>query len=104
MSAHGCKVFAETLLANPDTAEMFESNVESGLMISSPSDTAMKGFMPKFQKHNRLLDKQSMLEYHEIPIYESMSTLKSRKWIERTRWPPTVPESSIPWCRMTVPT
>ncbi|KAL3643069.1 hypothetical protein CASFOL_013884 [Castilleja foliolosa] len=76
MSAHGCKVFAETLLANPDAKDTYESNVESGLTIFCPGDDAMKGFMPKF-KNLTASGKQSLLEYHGIPIYESMSGLKS---------------------------
>ncbi|KAI3466418.1 hypothetical protein Pfo_023081 [Paulownia fortunei] len=75
MSAHGCKVFAETLLANP-AEQTFESNVESGLTIFCPGDDAMKSFMPKY-KNLSADGKQSLLEYHGMPIYQSRSGLRS---------------------------
>ncbi|PIN10247.1 hypothetical protein CDL12_17168 [Handroanthus impetiginosus] len=75
MSAHGCKVFAETLLANP-AEQTFEENVESGLTIFCPGDDAMKSFMPKY-KNLTASGKQSLLEYHGMPIYQSLAGLKS---------------------------
>ncbi|KAK6154475.1 hypothetical protein DH2020_008723 [Rehmannia glutinosa] len=75
MSAHGCKVFAETLLANP-AEQTFESNVQSGLTVFCPGDDAMKSFMPKF-KNLSADGKQSLLEYHGMPIYQSLSGLRS---------------------------
>ncbi|KAK6149415.1 hypothetical protein DH2020_016940 [Rehmannia glutinosa] len=82
MSTHGCKVFAETLLANP-AEQTFESNVESGLTIFCPGDDAMKGFMPKF-KNLTASAKQSLLEYHGIPVYQSLSGLKSSNGLTNT--------------------
>lgn len=75
MSAHGCKVFAETLLASP-AEQTFESNVDGGLTVFCPGDDAMKNFLPKFK--NLTADgKQSLLEYHGVPVYQSISMLKS---------------------------
>ncbi|KAJ8532510.1 hypothetical protein K7X08_012433 [Anisodus acutangulus] len=75
MSVHGCKIFAETLLANP-AEKTFEDNVDGGLTIFCPDDDAMKNFLPKFK--NLTADgKQSLLEYHGVPIYQSISSLKS---------------------------
>ncbi|KAI3456812.1 hypothetical protein Pfo_013475 [Paulownia fortunei] len=82
MSAHGCKVFAETLLANP-AEQTFESNVESGLTIFCPGDDAMKSFMPKY-KNLTAAGKQSLLEYHGIPIYQSLPGLKSSNGLTNT--------------------
>ncbi|KAL6544553.1 hypothetical protein OROMI_023415 [Orobanche minor] len=75
MSAHGCKVFAETLLANP-AQQTFDDNVESGLTIFCPGDDAMKRFLPKY-KNLSTSGKESLLEYHGMPIYQSLSGLRS---------------------------
>ncbi|KAG8386020.1 hypothetical protein BUALT_Bualt03G0105600 [Buddleja alternifolia] len=82
MTAHGCKVFAETLLANP-AKQTFEDNVESGLTIFCPGDDAMKSFMPKY-KNLTASGKQSLLEFHAIPIYQSLSGLKSSNGLMNT--------------------
>lgn len=75
MSAHGCKVFAETLLASP-AEQIFDSSVDGGLTIFCPGDAAMKSFLPKFK--NLTADgKQSLLQYHGVPVYQSESSLKS---------------------------
>lgn len=75
MSAHGCKVFAETLIGSP-AEKTFEDNVDGGLTIFCPGDDAMKNFLPKF-KNLSAEGKQSLLEYHGVPIYQSISNLKS---------------------------
>lgn len=83
MSAHGCKVFADTLLANPDAENTYTSNVEGGLTVFCPMDDAMKNFLPKFK--NLTSDgKNSLLMYHAIPIYESISMLKSSNGLMNT--------------------
>lgn len=82
MYAHGCKVFADTLLASA-AAETFDGNVESGLTVFCPGDDAMKSFMPKFK--NLTADgKQSLLEYHGMPVYESLSGLRSSNGVANT--------------------
>lgn len=82
MSAHGCKVFAETLLPNP-AQQTFEDNVESGLTIFCPGDDAMKSFLPKY-KNLTAAGKQSLLEYHGMPIYQSLPGLKSSNGLTNT--------------------
>ncbi|XP_051135791.1 fasciclin-like arabinogalactan protein 1 [Andrographis paniculata] len=82
MSAHGCKVFAETLLANP-AEQTFESNVESGLTVFCPGDDAMKSFLPKY-RNLTAGGKQSLLEYHGMPIYESLAGLRSSNGVTNT--------------------
>lgn len=82
MSAHGCKVFAETLAANP-AQETFESNIQSGLTIFCPGDDAMKKFIPKF-KNLSAGGKQSLLEYHGTPIYSSLRDLRSSNGLTTT--------------------
>lgn len=75
MSAHGCKVFAETLLTSP-AEKTYDGNVDGGLTVFCPGDDAMKSFLPKFK--NLTADgKQSVLEYHATPVYMSMPMLKS---------------------------
>lgn len=75
MSAHGCKVFAESLLGTP-AESTFEGTVSGGLTIFCPNDDAVKSFLPKF-KNLTADQKQSLLEYHGIPEYMSLSMLKS---------------------------
>ncbi|KAL8505430.1 hypothetical protein ACS0TY_016606 [Phlomoides rotata] len=82
MSAHGCKVFAETLAANP-AHETFQSNIQSGLTIFCPGDDAMKKFIPKF-KNLSADGKQSLLEYHATPIYASIRDLRSSNGLTTT--------------------
>lgn len=76
MSAHGCKAFAAALVANPAAEQTFAGNVESGLTVFCPGDDAMNKFIPKF-KNLTSEGKQSLLEYHGIPIYQSLAGLKS---------------------------
>lgn len=83
MSAHGCKLFADTLLANPAAEQTFEANVESGLTIFCPGDDAMKSFLPKY-KNLTAAGKQSLLEYHGTPVYQSLSGLKSSNGLTST--------------------
>ncbi|EPS66997.1 hypothetical protein M569_07779, partial [Genlisea aurea] len=82
MSAHGCKVFAETLLSNP-AEQTFEDNLLSGVTIFCPGDDAMKAFLPKF-KNLTANAQQSLLEYHGIPIYQSLAGLKSSNGLTNT--------------------
>lgn len=83
MSAHGCKVFADTLMANKDALGTYTDNVEGGLTVFCPMDDAFKSFAPKFK--NLTADgKTSLLLYHGVPIYESMSMLKSSNGLMNT--------------------
>ncbi|CAB4278224.1 unnamed protein product [Prunus armeniaca] len=83
MSAHGCKVFADTLLANPDAFKTYEDNVGGGLTVFCPMDDAFKAFLPKFKNLTRA-GKASLLEYHAVPVYQSMATLKSNNGLQNT--------------------
>ncbi|KAH6768111.1 FASCICLIN-like arabinogalactan 2 [Perilla frutescens var. frutescens] len=82
MSKHGCKVFADTLLASA-AEQTFEDNVLSGLTVFCPGDDAMKSFLPKF-KNLTAAGQQSLLEYHGIPIYQSLPGLKSSNGLTNT--------------------
>lgn len=82
MSAHGCKNFADTLSASP-AEKTFEDNVQGGLIIFCPTDDAMKSFTPKFK--NLTADgKQSVLEYHGVPVYQSLSSLRTSNGLMNT--------------------
>ncbi|XP_050369723.1 fasciclin-like arabinogalactan protein 1 [Argentina anserina] len=83
MSAHGCKVFAETLLANLDAASTFNDAVDGGLTVFCPGDDAMKAFLPKY-KNLTATGKAALLEYHGVPVYQSMSMLKSNNGLMNT--------------------
>ncbi|XP_059301043.1 fasciclin-like arabinogalactan protein 1 isoform X2 [Lycium ferocissimum] len=82
MSAHGCKVFAETLLKSA-AEKTFEENADGGLTVFCPGDDAMKNFMPKF-KNLTVEGKQSLLEYHGVPVYQSMASLKANNGVMNT--------------------
>ncbi|XP_073047931.1 fasciclin-like arabinogalactan protein 1 [Primulina eburnea] len=82
MSAHGCKVFADTLAGSP-AESTFEGNIDSGLTIFCPGDEAMKSFLPKY-KNLTAGDQQSLLEYHAMPIYESLPGLRSNNGLTST--------------------
>ncbi|KAL0000538.1 hypothetical protein SO802_014319 [Lithocarpus litseifolius] len=76
MSAHGCKVFADTLIADVDAEKTFESNAEGGLTVFCPGDDAFKAFLPKY-KNLTAARKTALLEYHGVPVYQSLAMLKS---------------------------
>ncbi|KAA8527066.1 hypothetical protein F0562_008705 [Nyssa sinensis] len=82
MSAHGCKVFAETLLTS-DAEKTFDDNVDGGLTVFCPADDAFKNFLPKY-KNLTAAGKQAVLEYHGVPVYQSLSTLKSNNGLMNT--------------------
>ncbi|KAJ8752871.1 hypothetical protein K2173_008606 [Erythroxylum novogranatense] len=48
-SAHGCKVFADTLLANPEVSKTYQDNMDGGLTVFCPLDDPFKLFMPRFK-------------------------------------------------------
>ncbi|XP_022855636.1 fasciclin-like arabinogalactan protein 1 [Olea europaea var. sylvestris] len=82
MSSHGCKVFAETLLANP-AEKTYEDAIGGGLTIFCPGDDVMKNFLPKY-KNLTAAGKQALLEFHGIPIYQPLSGLKSSNGLTNT--------------------
>ncbi|CAN4098610.1 unnamed protein product [Withania somnifera] len=82
MSAHGCKTFADTLLSSP-AEKTFKDSVQGGLTIFCPSEDAMKSFSPKF-KNLTAQGKQSVLEYHGIPVYQSLSKLRTSNGLMNT--------------------
>ncbi|KAL6202817.1 hypothetical protein ACLB2K_026522 [Fragaria x ananassa] len=83
MSAHGCKVFAETLLANPDASKTYDDAVDGGMTVFCPGDDAFKAFLPKY-KNLSAPGKAALLEYHAVPVYQSMSMLKSNNGLMNT--------------------
>ncbi|KAI4306219.1 hypothetical protein L6164_029512 [Bauhinia variegata] len=82
MSKHGCKVFADTLLANA-AEKTFEDNLAGGLTVFCPMDDAFKAFLPKY-KNLTAAGKTALLEYHGVPVYMSMSDLKSNNGLQNT--------------------
>lgn len=76
MSAHGCKVFAETLLANTGASKTYQESVEGGMTVFCPGDDAMKGFLPKY-KNLTAPKKEAFLDFLAVPTYYSMAMLKS---------------------------
>ncbi|XP_047335313.1 fasciclin-like arabinogalactan protein 1 [Impatiens glandulifera] len=83
MSAHGCKAFADALIAEPDAEKMFADNIEGGLTVFCPADDAFKNFLPKY--HNLSEDhKQSLLEFHGVPVFLTMPNIKSDNGLMNT--------------------
>ncbi|KAL0886847.1 hypothetical protein Bca101_010830 [Brassica carinata] len=76
MSAHGCKVFAETLLTNPGASKTYQESIEGGMTVFCPGDDAMKGFLPKY-KNLTAPKKEAFLDFLAVPTYYSMAMLKS---------------------------
>ena len=83
MSAHGCKVFADTLLADVDAEKIFQDNAEGGLTVFCPVDDAFKAFLPKY-KNLTAARKTALLEYHGVPVYQSLAMLKSNNGVMNT--------------------
>ncbi|KAL5077359.1 hypothetical protein RYX36_016343 [Vicia faba] len=83
MSKHGCKIFADTLLASPEASHIFTDNLEGGLTIFCPADDAFKSFLPKF-KNLTAAGKIALLEFHGVPIYQSIANLKSNNGVMNT--------------------
>ncbi|XP_052177075.1 fasciclin-like arabinogalactan protein 1 [Diospyros lotus] len=82
MAAHGCKVFAETLIASP-AEKTYMDNLDGGLTVFCPGDDAFKNFLPKY-KNLSAEGKQSLLEFHGVPTYNSIPMLKSGNGIMNT--------------------
>ncbi|KAK8527096.1 hypothetical protein V6N13_084967 [Hibiscus sabdariffa] len=83
MSAGGCKVFADTLLANPEAMRTYEDNVNGGMTVFCPVDGPFKAFLPKYQNLTAS-NKESFLEFFGVPVYQSMSMLKSNNGLMNT--------------------
>lgn len=82
MSTHGCKVFAETLLAS-DAEKTYEDNLDGGLTIFCPLDDPFKSFLPKY-KNLTAAGKQALLEFHGVPVYQSVAMLKANNGLMNT--------------------
>ncbi|KAK1273570.1 Fasciclin-like arabinogalactan protein 2 [Acorus gramineus] len=83
MTKQGCKKFADLLLASPDVEKTFEGEIDTGLTIFCPVDTAVSAFMHKFK--NLTKDQQSsLLMYHGTAVYNSFSMLKMNNGIMNT--------------------
>lgn len=83
MSAHGCKVFADTLLADGEAKKTFQDSLDGGLTAFCPLDDAFKAFLPKY-KNLTASGKTSLLEFHGVPVYMSMDMLKSNNGVMNT--------------------
>ncbi|XP_028752927.1 fasciclin-like arabinogalactan protein 1 [Neltuma alba] len=82
MSKHGCKVFAETLLAS-DAEKTYMDSLDGGLTVFCPVDDAFKAFLPKY-KNLTAAGKTALLEYHGVPVYQPLATLKSNNGLLNT--------------------
>ncbi|KAJ0047196.1 hypothetical protein Pint_03859 [Pistacia integerrima] len=83
MSAHGCKEFADALIANGEALNTYQDNAEGGLTVFCPLDDAFKAFFPKYKNLSKA-DKTSFLEFLAVPVYQSLSMLKSNNGVMNT--------------------
>ncbi|XP_050881194.1 fasciclin-like arabinogalactan protein 1 [Lathyrus oleraceus] len=83
MSKHGCKIFADTLFNSSEAYNIFTDNIDGGLTIFCPADDAFKGFLPKF-KNLTAAGQIALLEFHGVPIYQSIANLKSNNGVMNT--------------------
>ena len=66
-----------------DAQKTYEDNLEGGLTVFCPMDDVFKSFLPKYK--NLTADgKLSLLLYHGIPVYQSLSLLKSSNGVMNT--------------------
>lgn len=74
----GCKTFA-SLLVKSGVLKTYQTAIEKGLTIFAPNDEAFKG--EKVPDLNKLssADLVSLLQYHAIPSYTPIGTLKTKK-------------------------
>lgn len=82
MSKQGCKAFAD-LLRPSKALPTFKENVDGGLTVFCPTDTAVNGFIPKY-KNLTDAQKVSLLLYHGVPVYQSLQMLKSNNGVMNT--------------------
>ncbi|XP_019456061.1 PREDICTED: fasciclin-like arabinogalactan protein 2 isoform X2 [Lupinus angustifolius] len=82
MSKQGCKAFAD-LLRVSKALPTFEENINGGLTVFCPTDSAVNDFIPKY-KNLTDAKKVSLLLYHGIPVYESLQLLKSTNGVVNT--------------------
>ncbi|CAL0317411.1 unnamed protein product [Lupinus luteus] len=82
MSKQGCKAFAD-LLRVSKALPTFEENIDGGLTVFCPTDSAVNDFTPKY-KNLTDAKKVSLLLYHGIPVYESLQMLKSGNGVVNT--------------------
>ncbi|KAL9677758.1 hypothetical protein QQ045_015594 [Rhodiola kirilowii] len=70
-----CKAFADLLIATK-TETTFNDNVDGGLTVFCPTDSAVKGFKSKY---NKLTAKQkgAILLFHGVPLFQSLQMMKS---------------------------
>ncbi|KAK7386068.1 hypothetical protein VNO78_32144 [Psophocarpus tetragonolobus] len=82
MSKQGCKAFADLLRASK-ALPTFTENIDGGLTVFCPTDTAVNDFAPKYKNLSEA-HKVSLLLYHGVPVYQSLQMLKSSNGIINT--------------------
>eukprot|EP01018_Ginkgo_biloba_P016940 Gb_40985 [translate_table: standard] len=72
----GCKIFAQ-MITSTGVLKTYEDAVAGGLTLFAPTDEAFQGrMMPKLKKLSSA-QQVSILEYHAIPVYSPLGTLKT---------------------------
>ncbi|MCD7454083.1 Kinesin-like protein fla10 [Datura stramonium] len=74
----GCKTFA-SLLVKSGVLKTYQTAIDKGLTIFAPNDEAFKGAkVPDLSKLSSA-DVVSLLQYHAVPSYTPIGTLKTKK-------------------------
>ncbi|XP_006339448.1 fasciclin-like arabinogalactan protein 10 [Solanum tuberosum] len=74
----GCKTFA-SLLVKSGVLKTYQTAIEKGLTIFAPNDEAFKGAKVPDLSELSSADVVSLLQYHAIPSYTPIGTLKTKK-------------------------
>ncbi|XP_004229828.1 fasciclin-like arabinogalactan protein 10 [Solanum lycopersicum] len=74
----GCKTFA-SLLVKSGVLKTYQTAIEKGLTIFAPNDEAFKGAKVPDLSDLSSADVVSLLQYHAIPSYTPIGTLKTTK-------------------------
>ncbi|KAL3381207.1 hypothetical protein AABB24_001375, partial [Solanum stoloniferum] len=74
----GCKTFA-SLLVRSGVLKTYQTAIEKGLTIFAPNDEAFKGAKVPDLSELSSADVVSLLQYHAIPSYTPIGTLKTKK-------------------------
>nr|ABR16637.1 unknown [Picea sitchensis] len=79
----GCRIFA-TMISTTGVLKTFEDAVQGGLTVFCPTDAAFTGATNKLLKKLTSDDQVSVLEFHGLPIYSPLGTLKTTNGPIRT--------------------
>lgn len=72
----GCKIFAN-LISTTGVLKSYEESIQGGLSVFAPTDAAFTSVTSKMLNKLSSEDKVSVLEFHALPTYSPLGTLKT---------------------------